>query len=428
MKFRRWAWLLVVLAFIPAFLVNRAPAPVPPSSGPRVFVEAILSNPGNLDPALATSASDLTVAENVFDPLLTMTPSGQIVPDLASSVTYQGTTVTVDVASRTVTDGSTLGAAAVAAALARPLWPEVHSQRARTLMDGVVGVQRVWSGSSRYLAGVRIINRTTLAIELKKPANQAFLANLTNPALAIVPVDNQERGGANWQLTNLYGTGGYLMTDWTPGGRLTFTQVGSGAGPHQVELLEQSSVQQAMLSFVNRVVNAVPVAPSQVSAVPAAVLAQLHYEPTPGMVSFYWNRADKGVSTYPRVSVRRWVRTAFRGRVSPGGGSWPRIGKPGQPLSLWVSDSNPVARALADQLVQLTHHQVTVRVASSATIEAMARAGRIAAYLGTASWFAKPASMKVAPMGSFWLLSDNIRHASVFPDGILDWHSLRYVP
>ena len=96
MNIRVWPWFLLGLALVPALLINvPKPQVIETSPAQATLVEAIWSMPTNLDPALANSPSDWQVDDNVFEPLLSETSSGQIVPDVASLATFQGNVVTI---------------------------------------------------------------------------------------------------------------------------------------------------------------------------------------------------------------------------------------------------------------------------------------------------------------------------------------------
>ncbi|MCL5971458.1 MAG: ABC transporter substrate-binding protein, partial [Firmicutes bacterium] len=287
MNIRVWPWILLGLALVPALLINiPKPQVIEPSPAQATLVEAIWSMPTNLDPALANTPSEWQVDDNVFEPLLSETSTGQLVPDVASLATFHGNVVTIELGKRHLTNGGVLTATTVAEALARPLLPQVDSPTAKSLLKSVVGYHHMVSGHLNYLSGIKVVNPNTVTITLKHFATVAFLRALANPALSVVPLSDQLRGGADWQFTNLYGTAGYRLTDWVPDDHLTFQRV-FGTGPSQVQLQLYSSFQLAVLGFINKTVSVVPVAANQLAKVPVKARNRIAFLPTPGTINLF---------------------------------------------------------------------------------------------------------------------------------------------
>lgn len=318
--------------------------------------------------------------------------------------------------------GGHLTAAIVAEALARPLWSTVGSATARTLLSSVVGEKAVIRGRTRYLSGVAVVNASTVTIRLTHTVTRGFLKNLANPALAIVPVNDMERGGANWQWLNLYGTGGYRMTNWVPNGLLSLSRV-SGRGPQTVDLQIFSSFKAATLAFQNGGVEFVPVSPDQVARVPRVLRGDIRALPMPGDLSLVYRSGAKGVSAYPHLSIQRWVDKSFEGRIQALSGQWPASMRAGKPMTVYVSGELPEAVRLAKTLARLEPGRVTVRQVSEATLASLAKRGLITAYIGRANLFKSGQTVPLAPMRSLWLASA-FSHAAVYANGALNWHSL----
>ncbi|PSR26966.1 MAG: hypothetical protein C7B47_09530 [Sulfobacillus thermosulfidooxidans] len=424
MRGRMWPWLLLVLAFLPALLIQEPKTKLQPVSS-HVFTEAIFQNPNNLDPALASNAADWQVASNIFQTLLDISPTGSIVPGLASSVTYRGNIVTIELRHETLANGVEVTPDMVAEALVRPLVAPVNSQAARSLLSQVVGVKRFEEGKTKYLQGIQVTGPNSLELTLKQPAGPGFLRNLANPALAIVPASDQRQGGDNWQFTNLIGTGGYTLTQWTPDASLSFSKV-SGQGPQAVNLIVYSGLSQALLAFQNHLVNAIPLQPDQLKQLTRPELA--HVEPlnVPGDLSLYVNTTQKKLAL-PKISLTRWVHAAFFGRLSPLSRQYPSSIQSKRPqsvsLTVWVNQNNAEAMQLASTLKTIDPH-VIIQATTSTNLSQMAHAGKISAYLGIINQFPHGVGIPLVPDVSFWLFSHPVSHAIVMEHDVLSWHSV----
>jgi ABC-type transport system substrate-binding protein len=427
MRHRWWPWLLLLLALVPALLIAKRQQPLPSVPPTQNLSEAIFSNPNTLDPALANNASDWAVDSNVFQPLFRVTSSGRLVGELVSRYSLGGDHVTLVIKPARLTNGGHLTAKIVAEALARPLWSQVGSVAAARLLSPVVGVQAVLSGRARYLSGVVVVNRNTVTIRLRRPVSRGFLKNLANPVLSIVPPQDQRRGGVDWQLTDLYGTGGYQLQNWTPNGSLTFTRI-SQRGPLEVVLDIYSSFKQAVLSFENQAVSVVPVNPGRIGFIPRRLMHDVRALPQPGDLYLVWRRSAVHVSTYPTVSVQRWVSTSFDGRIPALDGHWPSTIASDRHMVIYVNQDLPEALQLAKTLARLKPNRVTVRAVPVRTLKTLAQNNQIDAYIGQADLFKSGKMMPLVPMRSLWLVSPAIDDLQVFANGALAWHSLRSKP
>ncbi len=427
MNIRVWPWFLLGLALVPALLINvPKPQVIETSPAQATLVEAIWSMPTNLDPALANSPSDWQVDDNVFEPLLSETSSGQIVPDVASLATFQGNVVTIKLGNHRLTNGGIMTADTVAEALARPLLPQVNSPTAKHLLSSVVGYQHMVSGHLNYLSGVKVVNPSSVTITLKHSATVAFLRALANPALSMVPLSDQLRGGASWQFTNLYGTAGYRLTNWTPGDHLTFQRV-FGTGPSQVQLQLYSSFQLAVLGFINKAVSVVPVAAAQLRKVPVKERNRIAFLPTPGTISLFLSPNLRKISAYPTTApINTWVSRTFLGRESSQGFNWPTGLPTDRAMTVWVNGQDSTAVVLAQTLSKLTHGKVSVQVSTAAQIQALASKGQIAAYIGTQDRIRRGTGIPLVRRGNFWLLDHDIMTAQGFANGALNWQSITW--
>ncbi len=417
-----WPWLLLAVAFLPALLIHQARPTVAPVTS-HVFTEVIFENPGNLDPALASSPADWQVSENVFQTLLDVSSSGAIVPGIASSATFHGRVVNIQLRHVRLSNGKVLSADTVAEALARPLTKPVNSAEARKLLADVVGTTRYESGSSHYVAGIAVTGSHTLSLTLKTAASAKFLANLANPALAVVPPLDQAQGGSDWQFTNLTGTGGYLLSAWTPGNQMNFGRV-SGSGPQAVDLVLYQSLKSALLAFRDHLVNAIPIAAENLSRLTAGERRQVQALAEPGSISLYLSHSA-GSLALPGLSIPQWVSAALYNLAPAESLRYPRnFSKKGHVMTLWVNGSDSEALQLAQTLAKRSSGHTAVKVTSAANLKALAASGAINAYLGRTQDFHNGSVVPIAPVRSFWLFSSPMPRAAVFPHQALSWHSV----
>ncbi len=427
MRGRWWPWLLLVLALVPALLISQPHASIGGTPPTADLSEAIFQNPDTLDPALANSPSDWAVDSNIFQPLFQMTTTGKVVPALASHYSISGKAIAITIKPVALAGGGHLTATAVAAALSRPLWPQVKSATAASLLKPIVGSGQVIAGKAKYMSGITVDNATTVTIQLKRQANLNFIKALANPALSIVPVADMSRGGPDWQLTNLYGTGGYRLQNWNPGGSLTFTKI-SGPGPSVLSLPIFVSFKQAVLTFENQAVTLVPVNPGQLAQVPKKLLPDVRAYRQPGNLYLVYRTAAKRISVYPTVSIGEWVAKSFRGRIRPLNGQWPAGLPQGKPMTVYVNQALPEAVRLARTLERMKPGRVTVKTVSLSTLTYLAKHNKINAYIGQADLFKAGRTVPLAPLRSLWLTSPRVYGVKVYANGMLNWHSLSGKP
>lgn len=439
---RAWPWLLVALALAPAWLVHAgAPASLPTSATAHQVSVAVFDNPNSVEPAVATTLSGRMVADNVFQTLFRQGPHGSIRPDLAESALVSGTSVTVVLSSARLTNGQPVTASMVKQALSYALSPAVHSSVVRRLLADVVGAGRVERGLSSALAGLSIVGRHRLVFHLKSPSAE-FLDVLANPALGIVPLSDVVDGGPYWQTTNLFGSGGYQLTEWEPDALMDFQHPGRPL----IEVARYSGLKEAWHAFQNGQVAAMPVATAERGQLPAAARRLLRYLPTGGQLELMihpvagspWAVPHLARKRLDQVGLERLVRTALGGHVPAAthvpaltGGGATGAGGAG-PLPVLVDASNPEALALGQALVKLAPHGFTVTDLSASTLRAEWSAGAVSAVLvpvmpndpWTPPSGTGVVTVRLAPTGALWLLTPSLRGVEVYSDGALDWSTV----
>jgi ABC-type dipeptide/oligopeptide/nickel transport system permease subunit/ABC-type transport system substrate-binding protein len=141
----------------------------------------------SLDPALAYDEQSTVIEEELFARLVTWNDDGVITGDLARDVV-----IGRDGKSYTFTlrdglrfhDGSSLGAEDVRRSIERTLHPKTPCPAA-SLYASVAGFDAFRAGETAHLAGVRVIDERTIAVELAS-ADATFLSLMTLPFLAPV--------------------------------------------------------------------------------------------------------------------------------------------------------------------------------------------------------------------------------------------------
>lgn len=188
---------------------------------------ALGTEPSTLDPQTAQDGSERAVSRNIFETLLTRTPTGELVPQLATALPRQINDDTWEVTLRPnlkFSDGSPLDAAAVAGSINRIVDPKTAS-RQRPFFLGIKHAEAV-DGQT-----VRIQTNGT------DPALPARLSWLTIVAPAAVA------DGSLGQKP--VGSGPYVLTEWSKGNRIVLSK-----NPHYWNPSAVGNVDRATYRFV----------------------------------------------------------------------------------------------------------------------------------------------------------------------------------
>jgi peptide/nickel transport system substrate-binding protein len=175
------------------------------SSAP--FVIANTSSVQKLDPQIATNFLDLQALGLVYQPLVTLNSSLQVVPDLASSWTFSSDSKSVTFTLRSgvkFDDGSTLTSADVKASLERVLNPKTGAAAASNIST---------------VASISTPTPQTVTLQLTHP-DFSILYGLTTTNLSILPASAITAGTI---ATKPDGTGPFKFVSWSPGTSLTLT-------------------------------------------------------------------------------------------------------------------------------------------------------------------------------------------------------------
>ena len=145
------------------------------------------TTPDTFDPALWRSDAGGVIGD-VFSGLVQLGPDLRPIPDLAESwdVSTDGTVYTFHLRQGvTFHNGAPFTAEDVVYSWERACWPETGSDTAPTYLGDILGVDRVISGETREISGLRVIDDFTLEVTLEGP-RAYFLAKLAYPTSWIV--------------------------------------------------------------------------------------------------------------------------------------------------------------------------------------------------------------------------------------------------
>ena len=177
-------------------------------------------DPRSLDPALSTDVPTGRAVSYVFDGLTRFTPDARVVPALATrwEVSPDGTVYTFHLRQGvTFHDGQRFGAADVARSWARALDPARKGGRGWPLYP-IRGARALAEGKATGLAGVRVIDDSTVAVTLAEPL--AILPKLlAMPVASMVPA----RLGARFGEQPV-GTGPWKLVEWKHDDYLKFAR------------------------------------------------------------------------------------------------------------------------------------------------------------------------------------------------------------
>ncbi|NIM93857.1 MAG: protein kinase [Anaerolineales bacterium] len=184
------------------------------------------SEPGTIDPSLATDTLSFGVAEQLFRGLVELSPQMDIIPDLAR------TWEILDEGRRYIfhlhddvswSDGEPVTAWDVKYAWLRVLDPS-HDRRGAQYLYDLKGARAFNEGKeiSEDSLGIKVIDDFTLEVELEAPAGY-FLHFLTLALTFPVPQHAVEEFGNEWtKVEKIVTSGPFLLKKWKKGDRMIF--------------------------------------------------------------------------------------------------------------------------------------------------------------------------------------------------------------
>ncbi|MCX6006417.1 MAG: ABC transporter substrate-binding protein, partial [Chloroflexi bacterium] len=159
------------------------------------------SGPLTLDPAISSEMSSHIYVMQIFSGLVKFDAQLKPVPDIAESwdISADGKTYTFYLRKEAkFHDGRPVTSTDIKYSLERTCDPATGSQTASTYLSDIIGVQDVLSGKSKDLAGVQVIDASTLKITIDAPTAY-FLSKMAYPTAFVVDKKNVESGTDWWQ-------------------------------------------------------------------------------------------------------------------------------------------------------------------------------------------------------------------------------------
>lgn len=186
------------------------------------------SEPGSLDPALATSYVEERIILSLFDGLFTYDPeTGDAIPSLCDSwqMSDDGLTYTYHLREARWSDGTEITADDVVYSWFRALDPETASPQAVAIYLYVKGAEDYYNGIADISeVGIRKLDSHTIEVVLKEPASY-FNDLLVSFAYLVVPRHAIEKYGSAWILPeNIVTSGAFTLSEWRPQDRIVLTR------------------------------------------------------------------------------------------------------------------------------------------------------------------------------------------------------------
>lgn len=179
---------------------------------------AVAVDPDGLDPHMSASASTFQVTSSIYETLVSVDESGNIIPSLAEDwqVSPDGLTLTFDIRDGAVfSNGNICDATAAAASFNRLISPESYR-----------------SGDYSEIESVRALDEDTLEIKFSS-LNTSALSLFAYPWSAVVDVSS-----ADSLRTAPVGSGPFMLESWIPQQKLTLVRNPHYSGGNHIERVE----------------------------------------------------------------------------------------------------------------------------------------------------------------------------------------------
>lgn len=197
----------------------------PPQS--TTVLHLLGADPPTLDPALATDATSASYIVEIFSGLVTIDLNLKIVPDIAKSwdISPDGTVYTFHLRDDVLFHNlRPVTAEDFKYSIERTCDPKTKSAVADTYLGDIIGCRAKLRGQTKDVAGVVVVNPSTLRITIDAPRHY-FLAKLTYPTAFVVNRDNvlEDKPGHPW-TDNPVGTGPFRLERYKQGEILILTR------------------------------------------------------------------------------------------------------------------------------------------------------------------------------------------------------------
>jgi peptide/nickel transport system substrate-binding protein/oligopeptide transport system substrate-binding protein len=210
----------VVILFIIVFVLSVN------SCSPQNRVEGYVyyrlnANPTTLDPARIVDVPGGLIAAKLFNGLVKIDKNLDIRPDIAErwSISNDGLVYTFTLKKGIFfSNNREVNAHDVYYSFSRILNPSTRSPFT-WVFDKIDGATEYLKGDSTEIEGLRVIDKYTLQIRLRKPFSP-FLNLLAMTAAYVIPYEEIEKWGQNFS-SHPVGTGPYTLKEWLPNRELT---------------------------------------------------------------------------------------------------------------------------------------------------------------------------------------------------------------
>lgn len=180
------------------------------------------TDPLTLDPAIVSDFDSAVYIVEIFGGLVALDRNLKIVPDIARewTVSDDGKTYTFKLRDDAVFQGSgrKVTASDFKYSIERAADPATNSPVAETYLGDIVGVEDMLNGKAKDVAGVKVVDDSTLQIAIVEPLPY-FLAKLTYPTAFVVDKDQVTKDPKNWSRKP-NGTGPFVLQEWKVGERV----------------------------------------------------------------------------------------------------------------------------------------------------------------------------------------------------------------
>jgi ABC-type transport system substrate-binding protein len=205
--------LFILLVALPLFIVTSC------SSKNRLegyVYYRLNTNPTTLDPALIVDVTGGSIAAKLFNGLVRLGDNLSVQPDIAKDWSISKNGLTYRFRLKKGVCFSTkreVKANDIKYSFKRILDPQSRSPNTWVL-EKILGAEEFMKGKAVDIKGVRVIDDSTLEIQLREPFS-AFLYLLTMTAAYVVPFEEVERQGADFS-SHPVGTGPFVLKGWLP--------------------------------------------------------------------------------------------------------------------------------------------------------------------------------------------------------------------
>lgn len=193
------------------------------STGDKILHVASEDPQVPLDMQLNTYSIIMKITDNTTESLLLTNPEGELEPVLLEEMpTLSDDMLTY---SFTLKEGVTFhnGEPLTSNDVKYSLERLVKKLKMASLLEKVEGYQALFDGEADELSGIEVVDDTHFNIHMTE-VYTPFLAVLSTPYCAIYPAEACEAAGDNWGVTELYGTGPFMLENYTMGAGATLVK------------------------------------------------------------------------------------------------------------------------------------------------------------------------------------------------------------